>query len=150
MMELLKLQGTKTLVPTSPTAPSVNAPSGGGGGGGSASYASVAAKEAYDAVTYFAEKATDAFQIVEDSGAFNALVNMYAGGAINPFNAGSFRAAEGGSLFNSGAVGSRDRDINITIQANTIANPDELTDMIQKSLITLNKRGDYLTTAGTL
>jgi hypothetical protein len=148
MMELLKLQGTKTLVPTSPTAPSVNAPSG--GGGGSASYASVAAKEAYDAVTYFAEKATDAFQIVEDSGAFNALVNMYAGGAINPFNAGSFRAAEGGSLFNSGAVGSRDRDINITIQANTIANPDELTDMIQKSLITLNKRGDYLTTAGTL
>lgn len=148
MMELLKLQGTKTLVPTSPTAPSVNAPTG--GGGGSASYASVAAKEAYDAVTYFAQKATDAFQTVEDSGAFNALVNMYAGGAINPFNAGSFRAAEGGSLFSSGAVGSRDRDINITIQANTIANPDELTNLIQDSLIKLNRRGDSLVQAGSL
>jgi type II secretory pathway component PulC len=150
MMELLKLQGTKTLVPTSPTAPSVNAPSGGGGGGGGASYASVAAKEAYDAVTYFAQKATDAFQSVEDSGAFNALVNMYAGGAINPFNAGSFREMEGGSLFSSGAVGSRDRDIKITINANTIANPDELTNLIQNSLITLNRRGDSLVQAGTL
>lgn len=91
-----------------------------------------------------------AFQTVEDSGAFNALVKSYAGGAINPFNAGSFREMEGGSLFSSGAVGSRDRDINITIQANTIANPDELTNMIQNSLISLNKRGDYITTAGAL
>jgi hypothetical protein len=148
MMELLRLQGTKTLVPTSPTATSINAPSG--GGGGSASYASVAAKEAYDAVTYFSQKATDAFQSVEDSGAFNALVNMYAGGAINPFNAGSFREMEGGSLFSSGAVGSRDRDIKITINANTIANPDELTNLIQNSLITLNRRGDSLVQAGTL
>lgn len=149
MMELLKLQGTKTLVPPTSTPPSALAPVGGGGGGG-ASYASVAAKEAYDAVTYFAQKATDAFQTVEDSGAFNALVNMYAGGAINPFNAGSFRVAEGGSMFNSGAVGSRDRDINITIQANTIANPDELVNLIQDSLIKLNRRGDSLVQAGSL
>ena len=149
MMELLKLQGTKTLVPPTSTPPSALAPVGGGGGGG-ASYASVAAKEAYDAVTYFAQKATDAFQTVEDSGAFNALVNMYAGGAINPFNAGSFRVGEGGSMFNSGAVGSRDRDINITIQANTIANPDELVNLIQDSLIKLNRRGDSLVQAGSL
>jgi len=90
------------------------------------------------------------FQTVEDSGAFNALVKSYAGGAINPFNAGSFREMEGGSLFSSGAVGSRDRDINITIQANTIANPDELTNLIQNSLIQLNRRGDSLVQAGAL
>lgn len=90
------------------------------------------------------------FQNLEDSGAFNALTNLYAGGAINPFNAGSFREMEGGSLFSSGAVGSRDRDINITIQANTIANPDELTNLIQNSLIQLNRRGDSLVQAGAL
>ena len=38
----------------------------------------------------------------------------------------------------------------VNVYANTIANPDELTDLIQKSLISLNKRGDYLTTAGAL
>jgi hypothetical protein len=90
------------------------------------------------------------YQTIDDVGSLNALTNLYAGGAINPFNAGSFREMEGGSLFSSGAVGSRDRDINITIQANTIANPDELTNMIQNSLISLNKRGDYITTAGAL
>jgi hypothetical protein len=90
------------------------------------------------------------FQTIEDSGAFNSLVNSFAGGAINSFDAGSFRATEGGTLFNSGAVGSRDRDINITIQANTIANPDELTNLIQDSIIRLNRRGDALTQAGSL
>jgi len=38
----------------------------------------------------------------------------------------------------------------VNVYANTIANPDELTNLIQNSLIQLNKRGDYLTTAGTL
>jgi hypothetical protein len=90
------------------------------------------------------------FQTIEDSGAFNALVNSFANGTIGSFGAGSARMGEGGSIFNSGAVGSRDRDINITIQANTIANPDELTSMIQNSIISLNKRGDYLNTAGAL
>jgi hypothetical protein len=90
------------------------------------------------------------FQTIEDSGAFNSLVNSFANGAMNPFNAGSFRTAEGGSLFNSGAVGSRDRDINVTIQANTIANPDELVNLIQDSLIQLNRRGDSLVQAGAL
>jgi hypothetical protein len=88
------------------------------------------------------------FQSVQDAGAFNALVNSFANGAMSPFNAGSFRAAEGGSVFSSGAVGAR--DINITIQANTIANPDELTNLIQDSLIRLNRRGDALTQAGSL
>jgi hypothetical protein len=38
----------------------------------------------------------------------------------------------------------------VNVYANTIANPDELTNLIQKSIIQLNKRGDYLTTAGAL
>ena len=116
---------------------------GGGSGGGSvapATFASVAAKEAYDAVTYFAQKATDAFQTVEDSGAFNSLVNMYAGGAINPFNAGSFRAAEGGSLFNSGAVGSRDRDFNITINTG-VGDPNAIAEAIDNVLREAQQRG---------
>ncbi len=39
---------------------------------------------------------------------------------------------------------------NISVQANTIANPEELTNLIQNSIIQLNRRGDYLTTAGAL
>jgi len=39
---------------------------------------------------------------------------------------------------------------NITIQANTVASPDELTNLIQDAVIRLNKRGDYITTAGAL
>jgi hypothetical protein len=38
----------------------------------------------------------------------------------------------------------------VNVYANTIANPDELTNLIQNSIIQLNKRGDYLTTAGAL
>jgi hypothetical protein len=118
---------------------------GGGGGSGGASvapatFASVAAKEAYDAVTYFAQKATDAFQTVEDSGAFNALVNMYAGGAINPFNAGSFRMAEGGTVFNSGAVGSRDRDIVINVNTG-IGDPNAIAEAIDNVLREARDRG---------
>ena len=80
------------------------------------------------------------FQSVEDSGAFNSLVNAYAGGAINPFNAGSFRAAEGGSIFNSGAVGSRDRDINITIQTG-VGDPNAIAEAIDNVLREAQQRG---------
>jgi hypothetical protein len=98
--------------------------------------------------TKLVDSAAPVFQELEDSVAKNLFIAQ--GILTQPFNAGSFRAAEGGSIFRSGAVGSRDRDINITIQANTIASPDELTSMIQNSIISLNKRGDYLTTAGSL
>jgi hypothetical protein len=116
---------------------------GGGSGGGSvapATFGSVAAKEAYDAVTYFAQKASDAFQTVEDSGAFNALVNMYAGGAINPFNAGSFREMEGGTVFNSGAVGSRDRDIVINVNTG-VGDPNAIAEAIDNVLREAQQRG---------
>jgi len=80
------------------------------------------------------------FQSVEDSGAFNALVNSYAGGAINPFNAGSFREMEGGSLFNSGAVGSRDRDFNITINTG-VGDPNAIAEAIDDVLRQARDRG---------
>jgi hypothetical protein len=54
------------------------------------------------------------FQAIEDVGTFNALVNSFAGGNIGSFGAGSARIGEGGSLFNSGAVGSRDINISVT------------------------------------
>lgn len=54
----------------------------------------------------------------------------------------------GGYSRNMNAGGSRTPVINI--YANTIANPDELTGLIQDSIIKLNKQGDYLTTAGAL
>jgi hypothetical protein len=54
------------------------------------------------------------FQTVEDAGAFNALVNSFATGNIGSFGAGSARMGEGGSIFSSGAVGSRDININVT------------------------------------
>jgi hypothetical protein len=99
---------------------------GGGGGGGSNSLAVInkATEDLGGVVSVIGQNGKEfiklvdglapVFQSVEDSGAFNALVNSYASGNINPFNAGSFRTAEGGSLFNSGAVGSRDININVT------------------------------------
>jgi hypothetical protein len=78
------------------------------------------------------------FQTVEDSGAFNALVNSFAGGAIGSFGAGSARMGEGGSLFNSGAVGSR--DINITIQTG-IGDPNAIAEAIDQVLTDAVQRG---------
>ncbi len=55
---------------------------------------------------------------------------------------------------NSGALQSfrqsEARAATVNIYANTIANPDELTNLIQNSLIQLNRRGDSLVQAGTL
>jgi hypothetical protein len=49
-------------------------------------------------------------------------------------------------------IGSNGREYNysVNVYANTVANPDELTNLIQNSLITLNRRGDSLVQAGTL
>jgi hypothetical protein len=44
----------------------------------------------------------------------------------------------------------REYNYEVNVYANTIANPDELTGLIQDTIIRLNKRGDYLTTAGAL
>ena len=47
------------------------------------------------------------------------------GGAIGSFNAGGFKASEGGSVFNSGAVGAFDRNINVTIETG-IGDPEAI------------------------
>ena len=83
------------------------------------------------------------FQTVEDAGAFNALVNSFAKGTINSFSAGTFRAAEGGSLFNSGAVGSRDRDFNITVNAG-VGDPNAIAEAISNVLREAQSRGTLL------
>jgi hypothetical protein len=44
----------------------------------------------------------------------------------------------------------KSQGIIVNINAGTIANPDELTGLIQDTIIRLNKQGDYLTTAGAL
>ena len=59
--------------------------------------------------------------------------------------------AVAGSGAGSGAgEGQIPKGVVININAGTIANPDELTGLIQDSIIRLNKRGDYITTAGAL
>jgi hypothetical protein len=132
---------------------------GGGGGGGTtttttktlpATIASVKAKEAEDAIKYFAEKVTDTFQTVEDSGAFNALVKMYEGGAINPFNAGEFRLNEGAAYSGLSRGGAYDRDIVVNVSAGVISQPDEFVGLVQETIQKLNRSGDPLTTAGIL
>jgi hypothetical protein len=80
------------------------------------------------------------FQTLEDSGAFNALVNSFAGGTIGSFDAGSFRATEGGSLFNSGAVGSRDRDIVINVNTG-VGDPNAIAEAIDEVLRQARDRG---------
>ena len=140
MMELLKLQGTKTLTPTqgNTSVPSaVSTPSG--------ISSPTAIAEVLTGIgsnlkefTILTDGIANSFQKIEDVGAFNALTNMYAGGAINPFNAGSFRAAEGGSLFNSGAVGSR--DINITVNTG-VGDPNAIAEAIDNVLREARDRG---------
>ena len=83
------------------------------------------------------------FQAIEDASAFNALVNSFAKGAIGSFNAGSFRAAEGGSIFSSGAVGSRDRDFNITVNTG-IGDPNAIAESIAQVLREAQSRGTLL------
>jgi hypothetical protein len=68
------------------------------------------------------------FQTVEDAGAFNALVNSFASGNIGSFGAGSAKGSEG-SIFNSGAVGSRDRDFIITVNTG-VGDPNAIAETI--------------------
>jgi hypothetical protein len=149
MMELLKLQGTKTLTPTqgNTSVPSaVSTPS--------AISSPTAIAELMTGIgsnlkefTILTDGIANSFQKIEDVGAFNALTNMYAGGAINPFNAGSFRMAEGGSTFSSGAVGSR--DINITVNAG-VGDPEAIARAVEDVIRQSYQRGTSSTGLLTL
>ena len=138
MLQLLALQGTKTLVPTTPNAGNTTSVP-------SAVTSPIAITEVLTGIgsnlkefTILTNGIANSFQTIDDVGSLNALTNLYAGGAINPFNAGSFRAAEGGSMFNSGAVGSR--DINITVNTG-VGDPNAIAEAIDQILIDAVQRG---------
>ena len=115
-----------------------------------ATFGSVATKEAADAIKYFAQTVTDTFQTVEDSTAFNALVNSYAGGKINPFNMGEFRLNEGSGYTSLTSTGAYDKNYYVTVNAGVVGSEETIVNAVQDAILTINRRGDSLTTAGSL
>jgi hypothetical protein len=102
--------------------------------------------------TIAAQASIDA--ILEYADAASARANAFAD-LLDLDTAAKTASLQASSIYsNSGALQSfresEARSATVNIYANTIANPDELTNMIQNSLIQLNKRGDYITTAGSL
>jgi hypothetical protein len=90
--------------------------------------------------------------ILEYAEAATARANAFAE-LLDMDTAAKTASLQASSIYsNSGALQSfREKEAaTINIYANTIANPDELTNLIQNSLITLNRRGDYLVPLGTL
>jgi hypothetical protein len=75
---------------------------------------------------------------LEDVARSSLIAGLAGGAGVSGAVSGSRYAAQAANQYN------------ITIQANTIANPDELTNLIQDSLIKLNRRGDSLVQAGSL
>jgi hypothetical protein len=53
-------------------------------------------------------------------------------------------------MFSAGSSGTKGTTVVVNVNAGTIANPDQLTTIIQDAVISLNKRGDLLTYAGSL
>lgn len=105
----------------------------------------VASKGSISAILEYADAASaraNAFadlldlQNIADEASLNAFMKTLAIGSAGSSSAlQSFRASESAT---------------VNIYANTIANPDELTMMVQDSLIKLNRQGAQLTQAGTL
>jgi hypothetical protein len=75
---------------------------------------------------------------LEDVARSSLLQGLSGGAGVAGAVSGSRYAAQAANQYN------------ITVQANTIANPDELTNLIQNSLIQINRRGGSLTQAGAL
>jgi len=121
------------------------------GTGGAATYASVAVKEASDAVTYFSQVVTDAFQTIDDSVAKNSLINLAASGIISNFNPGSLKGSEGSiSTFSGG--GAYDRGgttVNVTVQGSVLSEQD-LVQVVQNAVQANNRYGNNLNVAGSL
>jgi len=92
--------------------------------------------------------------ILEYAEAAAARANAFAD-LLDLDTAAKTAALQSSSIYsNSGALQSfresEARAATVNIYANTIANPDELTNLIQDSLIKLNRRGDSLVQAGSL
>jgi hypothetical protein len=82
--------------------------------------------------------AAPVFQQLEDSVAKNLFIAQ--GILTQPFNAGSFRTAEGGSLFTSGGGGAYDRNFNITVNTG-VGDPNAIAEAIDQVLIDAIQRG---------
>jgi hypothetical protein len=92
--------------------------------------------------------------ILEYAEAATARANAFAD-LLDMDTAAKTASLQASSIYsNSGALQSfreaESRAATVNIYANTIANPDELTNLIQNSLIQLNRRGDSLVQAGAL
>jgi len=100
--------------------------------------------------TALVDGAAAVFQGLEDSVAKNLFIAQ--GILTQPFNAGSFKMAEGGSMFNSGATGAYDKGgttVNITVQGSVLSEQD-LVQVVQNAVQTNNKYGNNLNVAGSL
>ena len=92
--------------------------------------------------------------ILEYADAASARANAFAD-LLDMDTAAKTQALQTSPLYdNSGALQSfrqsEARAATVNIYANTIANPDELVNLVQDSLIKLNRRGDSLVQAGSL
>jgi hypothetical protein len=131
----------------SPSAPSTTP---GKPTGPAATIMSFKTKEAEDAITIFGKTITETFQKVEDSTAFNALVQNYMGGNINPFNSGQFKLNEDTAYSQLTTTGAYDKNYNITVNAGVVGSEEVIVGAVQNAILTLNRRGDSLAVAGTL
>jgi len=78
------------------------------------------------------------------------LLESLAAGSFAPVSGGGY-STSAGNYASSGFPGAqKNGGVTVVVNAGTIANPEELTTMIQSAVISLNKRGDLLTTAGAL
>jgi len=137
------------LAPTMPTTPTPGGGGGGAGGGGSNVLSSIPSID--ERVSVIGENGREflklidnvapVFQTLEDSVAKNALLSQ--GIVTQPFDAGSFRMAEGGTLFSSGAVGSRDVVVNVTVQG-SVTSENDLVASIRNGLLQGQNNGQTI------
>jgi hypothetical protein len=79
-----------------------------------------------------------------------SLLESLAAGSFAPVVGGGY-SSTAGNYASSGFPGAqKNNGVTVVVNAGTVANPEELTTMIQNAVISLNKRGDLLTTAGSL
>lgn len=123
------------LVPVVPVVPVT--PAGAGTKTDSQKWAEeIAAKAAADAAA--AAQVSLTSQVAQSSFAMGIGAGLSTAASIS----GARYAAQAAVQMGGGYV--------VNIYANTVANPDELSGLIQDTIIRLNKQGDYLTTAGAL
>jgi hypothetical protein len=111
---------------------------GGGGGGTMATHANPILSDP--------NKSPTGYPTVTQPTIYSAGGRIDSSGTYNAYNPAMVGMTSGGvspSSSNSGAV-------NVVVNAGTVANPEELTLLIQNAIISLNKRGDLLNTAGSL